>query len=999
MRSKGITIRILCAAGLVAAASVSWPAPGSAASAHSEQGRGPAAMKDLLSKFIGVYETPPNAVSNRIPDAPLLGNGDLAVAVDGTYHTQSFHISKSDLDHAMRGVGRVTLSFHGKPARPERYRQEQDLLHAEVRSTIPLEEGTVRMRAWTADASNVLAVEIWTEEGVPVDVTMEVQAHSAAGTSDGVIWATRQRRNGRVAIAARVLGVASECATDEHTSSTAKFTVPAGEPITVVAAVAGGQYATTHVADAVAKASELTAERVGTLHEHHRGWWEAYWSKSYIDINDELLERFYYGALYVLGSSTRAGGVAPGLAGAWHTNDSRLGRPNRLWGNNYTCNYNFQSPYWGVYSSNRAELAVPLYDVVLRCLPAARQMARRHGSRGILFGIRISPWGGVDTRTLNQKGNASLTAMNFIMHYGYTRDDQFLVDTAWPVLRELAVYWEDNLVWNDQRSRWEVHGSAAREQGDDINPINDLAYIRRIFSFLLEVSDKLDGREPAPTDVVSRPMVRPVNLGREQHGGGRWYVDGLLDDVQVFDRALSADEVKAAVAGRPVAEGLIRHWAFDEPEGEVAKDGAGQEAHGTIRGAERVERVERVEGARGRALRLDGRAGFVDCPPMAVPREFTITASVQLRSHAPAGHAQYIFSMGEWVEGCSLGISHDRLRVAAGPTHVDSSKPVPVGRWVHLAGTFDGRQLRIYIDGEQVGTDGHDEPSEAPTKYLEGGRIRISKETREQWQRYVDHLSPYPTAEFEGKVVFKEAEEGKYYTDGKFNFRGPGDNADVLMHVFPGETLSLGSSPEQLQVARNTVGALNANEARPAWFQCNNFPKLFTQAIRSGYSAEEVANRLRQMLAGEQPWADRGDFVKLMNNLAINPPIHGWESVGAIEAINSMLLQSHDGVIRVFPAWIDGKDASFTRLRAYGAFLVSSEYGRGGVSYVDITSEAGEPCRLENPWPAAAPRVFELPRETPVKIEHCRQDGTVRFATETGKQYRVVPACNTAGSR
>ena len=39
-----------------------------------------------------------------------------------------------------------------------------------------------------------------------------------------------------------------------------------------------------------------------------------------------------------------------------------------------------------------------------------------------------------------------------------------------------------------------------------------------------------------------------------------------------------------------------------------------------------------------------------------------------------------------------------------------------------------------------------------------------------------------------------------------------------------------------------------------------------------------------------------------------------------------MLLQSHDQTIRVFPVWLKGKDASFRNLRAYGAFLVSSEF-------------------------------------------------------------------------
>ena len=202
--------------------------------------------------------------------------------------------------------------------------------------------------------------------------------------------------------------------------------------------------------------------------------------------------------------------------------------------------------------------------------------------------------------------------------------------------------------------------------------------------------------ELIPAGAAAQGPPRRVNLGREQHGGGRWYLDGLLDEVQVFNRALSAAEVQTLKVGERLPDGLLRHWAFDEPEGDVAKDSSAQGGDGTIRGA------ERVAGLRGRALKLDGRGGFIECPPMAVPGTFTLSARVWLNRHAAAGPAQYIFSMGEWNQGCSLGISQDQLRLAVGNVFVQSSKPVPLGRWVHLAGTCDGQQMRLYLDGEEL---------------------------------------------------------------------------------------------------------------------------------------------------------------------------------------------------------------------------------------------------------------------------------------------------------
>ena len=68
---------------------------------------------------------------------------------------------------------------------------------------------------------------------------------------------------------------------------------------------------------------------------------------------------------------------------------------------------------------------------------------------------------------------------------------------------------------------------------------------------------------------------------------------------------------------------------------------------------------------------------------------------------------------------------------------------------------------------------------------------------------------PIPTIVFQGKTVFKEAENRTRMCLG-----GPGDNSDVLGHVFPGEAISLGSDPELLQIAQNTVAALNPEDGQ-----------------------------------------------------------------------------------------------------------------------------------------------------------------------------------------
>ena len=71
----------------------------------------------------------------------------------------------------------------------------------------------------------------------------------------------------------------------------------------------------------------------------------------------------------------------------------------------------------------------------------------------------------------------------------------------------------------------------------------------------------------------------------------------------------------------------------------------------------------------------------------------------------------------------------------------------------------------------------------------------------------------------------------------------------------------------------------------------------------------------------------------------------------AAAGLQEMLLQSHRGAIRVFPAvpasW---KDVSFTSLRAQGAFLVSAERAGGVVTRVEIVAETGGNCRIVSPF-------------------------------------------------
>src|SRR5262249_18426068 len=113
------------------------------------------------------------------------------------------------------------------------------------------------------------------------------------------------------------------------------------------------------------------------------------------------------------------------------------------------------------------------------------------------------------------------------------------------------------------------------------------------------------------------------------------------------------------------------------------------------------------------------------------------------------------------------------------------------------------------------------------------------------------------------------------------------------------------------------------------------------------------------------------------------------ETSGSIEAVDSMLMQSVSGTIRLFAdaCWPATRDASFKRLRAVGAFTVSAALTAGTVGPVAITSEAGKPVRLKKPWTTGRISVTSL--DGTGSVPFTQDGGVISFATKAGASYLV----------
>ncbi|RSM89668.1 hypothetical protein DMH04_06770 [Kibdelosporangium aridum] len=388
------------------------------------------------------------------------------------------------------------------------YRQQQDILNAEVRGTVTMGGQPVHSRTWPADGENLLVTELWTDsQRTPVQVDLTVPAGATGVAGDGQVWISRTTGEGtgfvsRAAASAKVLGSPNEvtASTPSSTNARLSFDLNPGTPVRLVTSLHGnGTYnnttpVTIFTTRAVDRVAGINASGVDTARAAHREWWRQFWMKSYVDAGDATLNKFYYGALYAVAAANREGFFPGGTYSPWRTTDGvNLG-------NRYFMNYNTESQYYGVYSANRPELAKPYYRLIQAEWPHNRNATHAAGYQGVTsrrsFGpynmTRPAPATTPVAPTKNpsapgdQKTNGFFTAIPLLWDFEYTGNIDFYRTVTYPYLKELGAFWQDFLV--KENGKYVVRNSAVNEGGNDVNSVYDLGYVRRNMSALIEGS-------------------------------------------------------------------------------------------------------------------------------------------------------------------------------------------------------------------------------------------------------------------------------------------------------------------------------------------------------------------------------------------------------------------------------------------------------------------------------------------------------------------------------
>ncbi|MCM2370291.1 glycoside hydrolase family 95 protein [Aporhodopirellula aestuarii] len=142
---------------------------------------------------------------------------------------------------------------------------------------------------------------------------------------------------------------------------------------------------------------------------------------------------------YLLISCSRPGSLPANLQGVW--NDSN--KP--AWAGDYHSNINVEMNYWPAETSNLAECHVPFIDYVssLREVCAQKTQMRYGNVRGWTIQTMNNACG-VSSWKWNPPGSAWY-AQHLWEHYAFGRDIDYLRETAYPILKEICLFWQDHL--------------------------------------------------------------------------------------------------------------------------------------------------------------------------------------------------------------------------------------------------------------------------------------------------------------------------------------------------------------------------------------------------------------------------------------------------------------------------------------------------------------------------------------------------------------------------
>ena len=238
----------------------------------------------------------------------------------------------------------------------------------------------------------------------------------------------------------------------------------------------------------------------------------------------KLEELFFQYGRYLLISSSRdrTDALPANLQGVWNAVD------NPPWNADYHLNVNLQMNYWPAYMSNLAETAKPMINYIDDMRYYGRIAAKEYAGieskdgqeNGWLVHTQATPFGWT-TPGWNYYWGWSPAANAWMMqnvydYYKFTKDETYLKEKIYPMLKETAKFWNSFLHYDKASDRWVSSPSYSPEHGTiTIGNTFDQSLVWQLFHDYMEAANHLKIDQDLVTEVKAKfDKLKPLHINQ-----------------------------------------------------------------------------------------------------------------------------------------------------------------------------------------------------------------------------------------------------------------------------------------------------------------------------------------------------------------------------------------------------------------------------------------------------------------------------------------------------
>ena len=425
---------------------------------------------------------------------------------------------------------------------PLNYRRELDISNAICRTTYSVNDTTFIREYLASYPHNVIAIKVSSDKkkALTFDISLSSLHEEASliATSDGLIdlnvkvkggalYGTARikvsLKGGKISVSGNKLHIEKATEAVIYLVATTNFISPkdvSGDPESLCSKYIAA----------------LENKNFNTVKELHVNDYQKYFSRFSIYLGDtenanlptnerilavpekmdnSLAALYVQYGRYLMLSGSRPGTYPANLQGIW--ND----KLNPSWDSKYTVNINTEMNYWPVEVLNIAETHEALFRMIKEIVPSGEKVAKDHyNASGWVLHHNTDLWRGAAPINASNHGiwvtGSGWLALDFWEHFLYSRDEKFLKEEAWPVLKGAAMFYADFLV-ADPKTGWLVSGpSNSPENGGLVmGPTMDHEIIKSLFKACIQTSEILK-TDQVFADRLKQilPKIAPYQIGR-----------------------------------------------------------------------------------------------------------------------------------------------------------------------------------------------------------------------------------------------------------------------------------------------------------------------------------------------------------------------------------------------------------------------------------------------------------------------------------------------------